>query len=299
MKRVLYGAAALALIGSVGMGARSALGWRAEARAWRARAEELLRNPAGRDRYQRDNRRVREEGHREHRTVFLGAELTRSLPLGQAFPGRPFVNRGLEEELAWQALLRVDPDALDLDPEGVVLELSARNFTDGAPPLEETEHYVAALAERCRARNVKAVLVTAAPVSRAWDALHGGGVTDRLTRYNNWVREQARAHQDLLVDLAAALSDDEGYLPDALSGPGLLPNDAGQQRVLAVLRAALLEGRGQPPLPVVNPPAPEVHGAPPVDGQAPPAPSIALPAPTPTAEPLPSPTAPDEEPKDR
>jgi hypothetical protein len=234
--------------------------------------------------------------------VFLGAELTASLDLGRSFPREPWVLRGVDQELAWQALLRVDPDALDLDPEAVVLELSAWNFTTGAPPLEETEHYVATLAERCRARNVKVVFATAVPVPRGWETLHGGGVTDRILRYNNWLREQARAHQDSLLDLAANLSDDEGYLPDALAGPDGLPNDAGRQRLLAVLRAVLLEGRGQPPLPVLTPPVPEVRGAPPVNGMAQPAPTpvpAVTPPPTPTGVTAPGGTSPDEEPKDR
>ena len=70
----------------------------------------------------------------------------------------------------------------------------------------------------------------------------GGRVTPQLTRFNAWVRDEARRNGDLVLDYAAALADPEGYLPDALSADGLHPNDQGKRRMADAIRRTVVEG---------------------------------------------------------
>lgn len=250
-------AVALVLVGLLGVAGVKGWRYRQDSQKWHDRWLALHQNPGGRAQYHNDNERLRSGGRVAGRVVFLGASITEQLPLAQTFPNQPFVNRGASGQLVWQQLLRLDPDALELDPEAVVIKVCAINFISDAQPFEETQYYYAMMAERIRARHVKAVLATTVPVTRAWDRSEGGDVTPQITRFNSWVRDQARVHHDEIIDYASALADEEGFLPEALSDDGLHPNQAGRERMLATIRAVLLEGRGQPPIPETPPMAPD------------------------------------------
>ncbi|MBK6530682.1 MAG: hypothetical protein IPF99_14035 [Deltaproteobacteria bacterium] len=247
MNRLLQGALALML---VGLGAVSYKAWRyrSDARTWHERWLGLHSDPAHRVRYRADNERLRNEGVVAGRVVFLGASITDQLDLAGEFPGVPFVNRGDSGQLVWQQYLRLEPDALELRPEMVVLKMCAINLLPDAPPFDETQFYFAQMAEQARARHVKVVLATTVPVSRAWDRAEADGTaTPKIRRFNEWVRDQARMRRDMLLDYASVLSDDEGYLPDSLTDDGLHPNQAGRQRMIGLIRSVILEGRGATP----------------------------------------------------
>jgi lysophospholipase L1-like esterase len=276
------GAILLAGLGLVGW---KAFRYRKDAQTWHSRWETLHGNPGARDRYADDNARLRRAGASPHRVIFLGASITESLDFQQLFPGQNFVNRGIGGQLVWQQVLRVEPDALDLNPEAVVIKMCAINLLPDAPPLEETQYYFAMLADTIRRRGVKVIQATAVPVTRAYDRTEGDGhVTERLTRFNAWVRDQVRAHNDMLLDYSAALADEEGYLPDSLSDDGLHPNDAGKRRMAAAIRAAIVEGRGQPQG-VETPPTPTEPTAPAPTEAAPTAPAPTAPGAAPEAPP--------------
>lgn len=243
MNRLLQGALALTL---AGLGAVSYKAWRyrAEAKTWHARWLSLHGDPTHRERFRADNERLRDGGAVAGRVVFLGASITEQLDLAGEFPGAPFVNRGDGGQLVWQQYLRLGPDALDLHPEAVVIKMCAINLLPDAPPFEETQRYFAAMAEQVRARQVRVVFATTVPVSRAWDRAEADGTaTAKIRRFNDWVRGEARAHHETLLDYAGALADADGYLPDALSDDGLHPNAQGRQRMISLIRSTLVEHR--------------------------------------------------------
>lgn len=272
-------AATLLLTGLLGAVGFKAWRYRQDAQTWHNRWLNLHSNPGGRDQYRADNERLRAAGRVPGRVVFLGASITEQLFARNPFPDHPWVNRGASGQLVWQQLLRLEPDALDLSPEAVVIKVCAINFVSDAPPFEETQYYYATMADMIRRHGAKAVLATTVPVTRAWDRSEGGNVTSQITRFNAWVRDQARVHHDELMDYAIALADEEGYLPESLSDDGLHPNQAGQQRMLATIRGVLLEGRGQPAIPETPPMAPDASVPPPPPPPPPRAPGDAALAP--------------------
>lgn len=246
MRRILTATAvtvtALA-VAAAGAIAWKALRYRKDAQTWHARWASLHSDPGGTARYRDDNERLRRGGHVANRVVFLGASITEALDLGRLFPNEPLVNRGAGGQLVWQQWLRLDPDALALDPGAVVLKMCAINLLPDAPPLDETRRYYGLMADAVRRRGARVIYATAVPVSRAYDRDEGGGhVTERLTRFNAWVREEARRHDDLVLDYAAVLADPEGYLPEALSDDGLHPNEAGRRRMAEAIRHTVIEG---------------------------------------------------------
>jgi lysophospholipase L1-like esterase len=242
MKRILLAAAALALAGGAAASWK-ALRYRKDAQLWYARYNALHRDPAGLARYRDDNERLRRAGRVEGRVVFLGASITEALDLARLFPGEPLVNRGVGGQLVWQQWLRLEPDALSLDPAAVVIKTCAINMLPDAPPLDETQRYFAMMADAIRNRGARVLYATAVPVSRGYDRDEGGGqVAARVARFNAWVRAEAERHRDPVLDYAAALADPEGYLPDALSEDGLHPNEAGRQRMADAIRRVVVDG---------------------------------------------------------
>lgn len=261
MNRLLQGALAL-MIAGLGVVSYKAWRYRNDAKTWHERWLGLHSDPAHRVRYRAENERLRNEGVVPGRVVFLGASITEQLDLAGEFPGVPFVNRGDSGQLVWQQYLRLEPDALELRPEMVVIKMCAINLLPDAPPFDETQFYFARMADDVRARHVKLVLATTVPVSRAWDRAEADGTaTPKIRRFNEWVRDQARMRRDMLLDYASVLSDDEGYLPDSLTDDGLHPNQAGRQRMIGLIRSVILEGRGgirpEGPVPPGATPAPD------------------------------------------
>ncbi len=245
MNRLLQGAMALLLTG-LGVVSYKAWRYRSDAKTWHDRWHTLHSDPAHRGRYRADNERLRNQGVVPGRVVFLGASITEQLDLAGEFPGLPFVNRGDSGQLVWQQYLRIEPDALQLTPEMVVIKMCAINLLPDAPPFEETQFYYAAMADAVRTHGSKVVLATTVPVTRAWDRTEARGTaTPLIRRFNEWVRDQARMRQETLLDYAQALGDEDGYLPDSLSDDGLHPNAAGRQRMTGLIRAVILEGRGR------------------------------------------------------
>lgn len=242
MKRILLAAAALAIAGGAAASWK-ALRYRKDAQLWHARYAALRRDPAGLDRYRGDNDRLRRAGRVSGRVVFLGASITESLDLAALFPGEPLVNRGVGGQLIWQQWLRLDADALSLDPAAVVIKTCAINMLPDAPPLDETQRYFALMADAVRRRGARVIVATAVPVSRGYDASEGAGrVARRITQFNAWVRAEAERNRDLVLDYASALADPQGYLPDSLSDDGLHPNAEGRRRMADAVRRVVLDG---------------------------------------------------------
>jgi lysophospholipase L1-like esterase len=242
MKRILLAATALCLAGAAAVTWKASR-YRRDAQLWHGRWAALRGDPGSLARYRDDNERLRRAGRVPGRVVFLGASITESLDLARAFPGEPLVNRGVGGQLIWQQWLRLDPDALSLDPTAVVIKTCAINMLPGAPPLDDTKQYFARMADAIRQRGARVVYGTCVPVSRGYDRTEGDGhVAARVTAFNGWVREEARRTQSPLLDYAAALGDAEGYLPDRLSEDGLHPNAEGRQKMLDAIRTVVVEG---------------------------------------------------------
>jgi lysophospholipase L1-like esterase len=242
MKRILLAATALCLVGAAAV-AWKALRYRRDAQLWHDRYTALRSDPAGLARYRADNDRLRRAGRVQNRVVFVGASITESLDLAAAFPGEPLVNRGIGGQLIWQQWLRLEADALSLEPAAVVIKTCAINMLPGAPPLEETKAYFARMADAIRARGARVIYGTCVPVSRGYDRTEGDGrVTERITAFNAWVREEARRTQSPVLDYAAVLGDAQGYLPDDLSDDGLHPNAEGRRKMLEAIRRVVVEG---------------------------------------------------------
>jgi lysophospholipase L1-like esterase len=159
--------------------------------------------------------------------VFFGASITEAWDLKQAFPGKPYVNRGVGGEFVAAMTERFDRDVVAAKPRAVVMKICAINFLKKAPPIDETRRAFAAMIDRAVAAKVTPVLATIVPVTKAWADKQGEQMQPGILALNEWLRGIARDKGYPLVDYHARMAGADGYAPEAIMADGLHPNAQG------------------------------------------------------------------------
>ncbi len=201
--------------------------------------------------YEKANAALAAPAKNEQRVVFLGDSITDGWDLAEAFPDKPYVNRGIGAQVTAQMLVRFEQDVVALKPAAVVI-LGGTNDVSGFLQIETPETILAnitAMADIADARGIQVVLCALLPVNNY------GKDRDYMTRerppatlraINDRLRALASARDYAFADYAAAVVDERGLLTDAYTGDGLHPNAAGYARMAPVVRAAIAEALARP-----------------------------------------------------
>jgi lysophospholipase L1-like esterase len=164
----------------------------------------------------------------EDRVVFMGDSITQGWKLDEAFPGKPYVNRGISGQTTPQMLVRFRQDVIDLKPKVVVILAGTNDIAGNTGPmtLEQTEGNLASMAELAAANGIRVVLCSVLP---AFDYPWSPGLTPapKIAQINAWLKEYAVQKGYVYVDFYSAMKDDRGGLPATLSRDGVHPLPAG------------------------------------------------------------------------
>lgn len=162
------------------------------------------------------------------RVVFLGDSITAFWPLETYFPGKPFVNRGIESQTSSQMLLRFQQDVIELHPAAVVIHAGTNDIAGNGGPveLEDTQRILRSMVELAEAHGVRPFLATALPVNHALSSNARRRSPQRIAALNQWIRNYCRS-QCTVVDYYSRLADPSGSLPADLSADGVHPNQLG------------------------------------------------------------------------
>jgi acyl-CoA thioesterase I len=162
------------------------------------------------------------------RVVFMGDSITQGWKLDESFPGKPYVNRGISGETTPQMLVRFRQDVVDLEPKVVVILGGTNDIAGNTGPmtLEQTEGNLASMADLARANGIRVVLCSVLPtIDYPWNP--GLDPAPKIAVLNAWIRGYAAAKRYVYVDYYAAMKDERGGLPAALSKDGVHPLAAG------------------------------------------------------------------------
>ena len=180
----------------------------------------------------------------EQRVVFMGDSITDQWNLARAFPGKPYINRGIGAQVTAQMLVRFEDDVVALHPSAVVL-LAGTNDVSGMLQVETPRTIIAnitAMADITDARGIRVALSSILPVNNYTDNA-GHMLIDRppatLRAINTGLRDLARRRGYAYVDYAGAMTDGHGLLQANLTSDGLHPNAAGYARMTPVATAAI------------------------------------------------------------
>jgi acyl-CoA thioesterase I len=168
----------------------------------------------------------------EKRVVFFGDSITDfwGRPVGEFFPGRGYINRGISGQTTPQMLVRFRADVIALKPAVVVILAGTNDIAGntGASSLGMIEDNLSSMTELAEAHGIRVVLASLLPV-------HDVVVKDQSLRrpppairaLNAWIRQYAASEHLVFLDYAPALTDGQGALKRELSDDGLHPNAKG------------------------------------------------------------------------
>jgi lysophospholipase L1-like esterase len=168
----------------------------------------------------------------EKRVVFFGDSITDAWPLATAFPGKPYVNRGIGGQTTSQMLVRFRNDVVALAPRVVVMLAGTNDIAGNTGPisLEDIQGNIATMVELARAHGIRVVLSSVIPVHNytpASDLTFPRRPPEKIAALNRWLKDYAATSGCVFLDYAAAMSDDKGMLRRELADDGLHPNPAG------------------------------------------------------------------------
>ena len=168
----------------------------------------------------------------ESRVVFLGDSITDYWKLPDYFPGKPYINRGIDGQTTPQMLVRFRQDVIDLHPKVVVVLAGTNDIAGVTGPTsnEDIEANYASMAELARAHSIRMVFASILPVHNyTHDAEESFALRPRarILALNNWLKDYCAKNRFVYLDYFSALVDERGMLKRALADDGLHPTDAG------------------------------------------------------------------------
>ena len=179
-----------------------------------------------------------------NRVVFFGDSITDIWKLGQYFPGKPYVNRGIGGQTTPQMLVRFRQDVIDLKPKVVVILAGTNDIAGNTGPMrtDDIEANLASMAELARVHDIGVVFSSILPVHnytpKAQDFFAQRPMA-RILELNTWLKDYCTKNNIVYLDYFSALVDDKGLLKRDLAGDGLHPNDAGYKIMVPLAEAAI------------------------------------------------------------
>ncbi len=221
-------------------------------------------------RYHTENLQLRQRPAEPGRVVFIGDSITDYWRLAEAFPGQPYVNRGIAGQTTSQMVARMMADVVALKPAAVVILAGTNDISraTGAVTAEMVEFNLKAMAQLAAANGIKVVLCSIlptddTPVSSGGTGAGSFGPASRggsqpggrppaprrknsqmrppgdILALNTWMRDYARTAGLTYVDYYAAVVDADGMFRDGLSGDGVHPTAAGYAVMAPLAEAGL------------------------------------------------------------
>jgi lysophospholipase L1-like esterase len=190
----------------------------------------------------------------EKRVVFLGDSITDYWKLPDYFPGKPYINRGVDGQTTPEMLVRFRQDVIDLHPEVVVVLAGTNDIAGVTGPTfnEDIEANYASMAELARAHRIRMVFASVLPVHNyTHDAEESFALRPRarILALNKWLKDYCAKNRLVYLDYFSALVDERGMLKRALADDGLHPTDAGYKIMASLaekaIQQALVENRAR------------------------------------------------------
>jgi lysophospholipase L1-like esterase len=180
----------------------------------------------------------------ESRVVFLGDSITDYWKLPNFFPGKPYINRGIDGQTTPEMLVRFRQDVIGLHPKVLVVLAGTNDIAGvtGHTLNEDIEANYASMAELARTHRIRMVFASILPVHNyTKDAEESFALRprDRILALNRWLKDYCAKNRLAYLDYFSALVDERGMLKRALSEDGVHPTDAGYKIMAPLAEKAI------------------------------------------------------------
>jgi lysophospholipase L1-like esterase len=195
-------------------------------------------------RYRAANAALKAPAAGENRVVFLGDSITDYWKLADYFPGKPYINRGIDGQTTPQMLVRFRQDVIALHPKVVVVLAGTNDVAGVTGPArnEEIEANYASMAELARLHHIRVAFASLLPVNNyTADAKESFALRprERILALNTWLKDYCAKNGFVYLDYFSAVVDDKGMLRRDLSDEGLHPNAAGYKTMAPLAEKAI------------------------------------------------------------
>lgn len=208
-----------------------------------AAQQRLLNDWAGLTRYGSENTELKLPPN-EDRVVFIGDEITETWGQGQAkfFPSKPYINRGIALQTTPQMLVRFRQDVISLKPKVVVIQAGSNDIAGAAGPITEAmagENFTS-MVELAKANGIRVVLASVTPVCDCFRNLTSRRPAGKIIGMNGWLKNYAAQSGSVYLDYYSVLVEGRAMKKE-LTVDGLIPNDAGYEKMAALAEKAIAE----------------------------------------------------------
>lgn len=184
----------------------------------------------------------------EPRVVFMGDSITDGWGrhVGEFFPGKPYINRGISGQTTPQMLVRFRQDVVALKPKVVVINAGINDIAGNTGPttLEAIENNLMSMSDLARFNGIGVVLASVTP-ARAFGWRKGVDPRDDIRALNAWMKEYAAKNRLVYCDYYSAMVDADGGMREGLSSDGVHPTAAGYAIMGPLAQAAINRALGQ------------------------------------------------------
>jgi lysophospholipase L1-like esterase len=183
----------------------------------------------------------------QNRVVFMGDSITHGWDLGQSFPGKPYVNRGISGQTTPQMLVRFRQDVINLHPKVVVILAGTNDIAGNTGPMtpQETKNNIESMSDLATANHIRVVLCSIPPSINFWWA-PGKNPGPKIVILNAWIKGYAAQKHFPYVDFYSKMADTEGGLPKNLSRDGVHPNPAAYDIMAPLAEAGIQQALHSP-----------------------------------------------------
>jgi acyl-CoA thioesterase I len=188
----------------------------------------------------------------EDRVVFLGDSITDYWKLANYFPGKPYINRGIDGQTTPQMLVRFHEDVIDLHPKVLVVLAGTNDIAGVTGPArnEDIEANYATIGELARSHHIRVVFASLLPAHNyTQEAKESFALrpTKRILALNAWLKVYCAKNDLVYLDYFSALIDGQGRLRRDLSDDGLHPNAAGYKIMAQLADKAITDALASKP----------------------------------------------------
>lgn len=195
------------------------------------------------------------------RVVFIGDSITDFWRLGDSFPGKPYVDRGISGQVTAQMLDRMYQDVIDLKPAAIIILAGTNDIAQNNGPETTTmiEENLMAMTELSQKHGIKVILCSITPINDYTMMPVGGNgpnvlpagssPTKRIQsvqrppadilKLNAWMKEYAAKVGAVYADYYSAVVDASGMFKEGFTNDGLHPNAQGYGLMAPVAEASI------------------------------------------------------------
>jgi len=174
------------------------------------------------------------------RVVFLGASITSRWDLKRDFPEAHIINRGLGGQLVPDMIVRFKRDVIDLKPKAVVIKFCSINIRPHLS-LSVLKDGMTMITQLAQANDIVPIVSTIIPAGKPEAHIGNFSIVDTLGAFNDWVRRFAAENRFPLIDFAAAIEDENGFLPRDCSVDPVHVNEKGYRILAEVARPVIYQ----------------------------------------------------------